>query len=51
MAVLRLLSEDVPVQKDPLPGEYFDQYGVTCVKKSEKLSKMALINGLLLPIV
>ena len=36
MAVLRLSSEDVPIQKDPLPGEYFDQYGGNYVKKVKK---------------
>ena len=39
MAVLRLLSEDVPGQKDPLPGEYFDQYGAKYVKKVKNCQK------------
>ena len=51
MAVLSPLPEEVPVQKDPLFGGYFDLYGAKYVKKVKQLSKMALINGPLLPIV
>ena len=45
--MLRLLSEDVPVQKDPLPGEFFDQYGANYVKKGKncKKKKIALITA------
>ena len=51
MAVLSPLSEEVPAWKDPIFGEYFDLYGANMSKKSGKSSKMALINGPLLPIV
>ena len=51
MYVLSPLSEEVPVRKDPLFGQYFDRYGAKYVKKSEKWSKIALINGPLLPLV
>ena len=33
MTVLSQLSEEVPVWKDPLFGEYFDLYGTKYVKK------------------
>ena len=52
MAVLTPLSDEVPVWKDPHFDEYFDLYGAKYVKKvKKKWSKIALINGPLLPFV
>ena len=43
MYVLSPLSEELPVQKDPLFGEYFDLYSTRLVKKTKIMSKMALL--------
>ena len=49
--MLSQLSEKVPARKCPLFGEYFISYGAKYVEIMKKLSKTALINGLLWPFV